>query len=243
MTPRNRSKKTIIEEKEEEKSLLHRHRPFYFAYGSPDTKVQVSFKLQLANKLPLYFGYTQFMFWALEEHSVPFRDITFNPELFYRIHTKGAGALHSIDIGPHNHNSNGKGGTASRAYNGQYVRFNFESKGDQWMTRANLQLSAYHTFDHGNKDIQQYVGPASLNLSFVQLFDGWFDKSEITLMATPGGRWMDHWDRGGYQLSWSFRLGAINLTPSFYFQYYHGYAESLLNYDKMVDQFRGGIIF
>src|SRR5688572_9136616 len=73
---------------EEEASILQRHYPFYFVYGRPLSKLQVSFKTPVVRKFPLYFGYTQFMFWALEEESKPFRDLTYNPELFYRHEVK-----------------------------------------------------------------------------------------------------------------------------------------------------------
>src|SRR3546814_3432727 len=66
-------------------------------YG-PDTnseaRIQFSFKYQLfasrrAEGLPrswrdgLHFGYTQRMFWDLGAYSSPFRNIDFQPELFY----------------------------------------------------------------------------------------------------------------------------------------------------------------
>src|SRR3546814_20190894 len=66
-------------------------------YG-PDTnseaRIQFSFKYQLfasrrSEGLPrswrdgLHFGYTQRMFWDLGAYSSPFRNIDFQPELFY----------------------------------------------------------------------------------------------------------------------------------------------------------------
>ncbi len=227
---------------EEDASILQRHRPFYFAYGRPTSKLQVSFKIPLIRKVPLYFGYTQFMFWALSEKSKPFRDLTFNPELFYRWHQR-RGLLSSIDFGVFGHNSNGKSGADSRSLDEQYVRFNFDREGARWLTRFGLQAAYLHGFDDTNKDIQRYLGPLSVSVSFIQLFDAWFDKSEISLQATPGGKLADAWDYGGYQLSWSFRLGKFALVPAFYIQFYHGYAETLLNYDKRVSELRGGVIF
>jgi outer membrane phospholipase A len=227
----------------EDQSVLQRHRPFYFAYGNPVSKLQVSFKTPIVRDWPLYFGYTQFMFWALTEKSKPFRDLTYNPELFYRL-DKRWGLLSSVDFGIFAHNSNGKGGKDSRSLDEQYVRLNFDHEGRRWMTRFAVQGAYLHGFDDTNKNIQKFLGPLSVSVSFIQLFDGsWIDKSEINLQATPGGKLADSWDYGGYQLSWSFRLGGIDLVPAFYLQYYHGFAETLLNYDKRVSEFRGGIIF
>lgn len=227
----------------EDESILQRHHPFYFVYGEPLSKLQLSFKSPAFHDVPLYFGYTQLMFWALNEDSKPFRDLTYNPELFYRYSPKNWGWLKSIDFGILGHHSNGKQGAISRSYDKQYLRFNFESEGRRWLTRFSLQAAYLHGFDPGNKVIQDYVGPLNLSISFVQLFDSWIDKSEVAFMAQPGGKFSTRWDQGGYQLSWSFRIGKVALVPAFYLQYYYGYAETLLNYDVDVREFRGGIIF
>ncbi len=227
----------------EDSSILQRHNPFYFVYGEPLSKLQLSFKSPAFRDVPLYFGYTQFMFWALTEESKPFRDLTYNPELFYRWSPHDWGWLTSVDFGILGHHSNGKRGPDSRSYDKQYVRFNFENEGRRWLTRFSLQGAYLYGFDPTNKDIQNYVGPLSLSVSFVQLFDSWIDKSEVAFMAAPGGKFSTRWDQGGYQLSWSFRLGGFALVPSFYMQYYYGYAETLLNYNVDVREFRGGVIF
>lgn len=226
----------------EEQSLLQRHHPFYFAYSSHESKLQASFKTPLVDKWPVYFGYTQLMFWALTADSAPFRDLTYNPELFYRLSLDNAGPLQSIDFGAIEHNSNGKAGDDSRSFNRSYVRFNLVKDGPRWVTRFSTQLSAMHPLET-NKNIQDFVGPLSFTISFVQMFDAWIDKSEIALQASPGGKFANRWDYGGYQLSWSFRVGAIHLVPAFYLQYYRGFAETLLNYDKRVNEFRVGVIF
>jgi len=228
---------------EEERSILERHYPFYFVYGRPLSKLQLSFKAPVVKGIPLYFGYTQFMFWALEEKSKPFRDFTYNPELFYRLGVAKMGFLKSIDFGIYGHNSNGKSDADSRSLDKHYLRFNFDREGHRWVTRFGAQLSYLYAFDKTNANIQNYIGPLSLSISFIQLFDSWVDKSEVALAVAPGGKFAQDWDRGGYQLSWSFRFGRFDLVPAFYLQYYYGYAETLLNYDQQVSEFRGGIIF
>ena len=228
---------------EEDESTLQRHHPFYFAFGRPTSKLQVSFKTPIIKELPLYFGYTQFMFWALEEESKPFRDLTYNPELFYRWSQQRWRILDSIDFGVWSHTSNGKAADDSRSLNRNYVRFNFQREGRRWITRTGVQLSYLHGFDPTNRDIQDYIGPLAFSISFIQLFDAWIDKSELALQVSPGGKFAENWDRGGYQLSWSFRLGTFDLVPAFYVQYYYGYAETLLNYDSQVSELRGGVIF
>ncbi|MGZ3722938.1 MAG: phospholipase A [Bdellovibrionales bacterium] len=227
----------------DETDILQRHQPFYFAYGHELSKLQVSFKTPLVRTWQLYFGYTQLMFWALNRDSKPFHDLTFNPELFYTYHLDNRPLLKSIDFGFLNHNSNGKDGPESRSFNKSYVRFNFEKELKHWVARLSIQAQDIYNFDPGNANIQDYVGPLAFNMTFIQLFDGWLDKSEISLAALPGGKFANGWDHGGYQLSWSFRLGGLKIVPAFYLQYYRGFAETLINYNERVDVFRGGVIF
>lgn len=227
----------------EDQSVLERHYPFYYVYGRPLSKLQVSFKSPIVRGFPLYFGYTQFMFWELGKESKPFRDFTYNPELFYRLEVKKMGFLKSVDFGLFGHNSNGKSRADSRSLDKHYVRLNFDKEGDRWVTRFGAQVSYLYEFDETNRDIQDFIGPLSLSVSFIQLFNSWVDKSEVALSVSPGGKFSHRWDQGGYQLSWSFRFGKFDLTPAFYMQYYYGYAETLLNYNQEVSEFRGGIIF
>ncbi len=244
------SQSTLVDSKDKAKAVdsddaavLQRHYPFYFAYGHALSKLQVSFKSPLVRSRPLYFGYTQLMFWALNDDSKPFRDLTFNPELFYRWDLGQATWLKSVDIGGFNHNSNGKAGPDSRSYNKSYLRANFEHQGPRWISRFSLQGSDLYGFDPGNTDIQDFIGPVSFSLSFIQLFKAWVDRSELALQFSPGGKFSHRWGYGGYQASYSFRLGGIHLVPAFYLQYYRGYAETLLNYNQRVNVFRAGLIF
>lgn len=227
----------------ENSEILQRHYPFYFGYGKKTFKIQVSFKTPIVRNVPLYFGYTQLMFYKFGPHTKSFRDVTYNPELFYRLSFDHQGLFKSIDFGGFDHNSNGKPGDDHRSYNTTYVRGNFEKQSSRWITRAGIQAQYLYSFETGNRDIQDYIGPLAFNISFIQLFESWVDKSEISLQATPGGKFADHWDHGGYQLSWSFRLGGIHLVPAFYLQYYNGFAETLLNYNHRTNDLRAGLIF
>jgi phospholipase A1 len=239
------SEQNLEKMRKEEESLLQRHHPFYFAYGNPTTKAQLSFKVPIVEDIPLYFGYSQLIFWELTENSKPFRDMTYNPELFYRFNLEdGSYILKSIDVGLWNHNSNGKRDLDSRSYNKSYLRFNAAYEFDKWVIRASAQLAALYDFDATNRDIQDYISPVSFSVAIAQLFDGtWVDKSEFSIQASPGGKFANHWEKGGYQFAYSFRLGGLKVVPAFYLQYYTGYAESLLNYDRNEQESRGGVIF
>ncbi|MGE4132597.1 MAG: phospholipase A [Bdellovibrionales bacterium] len=233
--------RTINDETRREERILQRHSPLYFAYGEPNSKLQLSFKSAVIRGFPLYMAYTQVMFWELNAESKPFRDFTYAPELFYRMNLQEVGWLKSVDFGLFGHNSNGKSGDASRSLDMNYLRFNFEREGRRWTTRFSTQFAYLHGFDPGNNRIQDYVGPLTFSLTFIQLFDSWLDKTMLTFSAAPGGKFAQDWDRGGYQVSWAFRLGGLDLIPAFYVQYYYGYAETLLNFDQHNRELRVGL--
>ena len=68
------------------------------------------------------------------------------------------------------------------------------------------------------------------------------NRGELYFRIFPGGSYAERWDRGAQEVGLSFRLGHFGLRPSLYFQYYNGYAESLLTYNRSESHFRAGII-
>lgn len=235
------SEKLEVLEKKDQLALL-RHKQMYLAYGVPLTKLQFSFKSPIIENIPFYFAYSQIIFWRLREDSKPFEDATYNPELFYRYGIKGSD-LKFIDFGVWEHNSNGKKGDVSRSYDQSYVKLNYSFEAEDWITEVTGKLTYVYNKDEGNRDIYEYISPFEFSVRFIQLFDSILDKSELSLDFNPGGQYGERWDRGGYQVGLSFRLGGLKFVPSFYLQYFHGYAETLINYNQKVDQYRAGFIF
>lgn len=230
-------------EKEDNLNLF-RHQPFYFAYGNPDSKVQLSFKYRVITDMPIYFAYTQIMFWDLTEDSKPFKDSTYNPEFIYTYDLEKKIFLDTIDFGVWEHNSNGKSGDASRSFERAFVRFNFAREYDKFLFKFSTKLGYIYGLDKTNDDIRDYISPLELRFSFIGLFKGWaMDRSSFDIRYFPGGDWAQDWGRGGYELSTSFRLGGLSIVPAFYVQYFRGYAESLINYNQRVSELRAGFIF
>lgn len=227
----------------EDRLNLSRNQPMYFAFGDPLTKVQLSFKYRLVKNMPLYFGFTQILFWDLGEDSKPFKDTTYNPEFMYRYSIKDNSYIKSIDFGIWEHNSNGKDGPASRSFERAYVRANFEHEYDKWILRFSTKLGYIYGLDKTNKDIQDYISPLELKFTLVEVFRGMLDKSELSLRFFPGGKYADKFSNGGFELGMSFRFGGLDIIPAFYMQYFNGYAESMINYDQRVNEFRAGFIF
>lgn len=222
--------------------VFQRLDPVYSVYRANEFKLQVSFQTPIVRTWPLYFGYTQLMFYDFDVDRKLFADVTYNPQIYYRFNLGSDVALTSIDLGIFDHNSNGKPLDDHRSYDKSYLRLNFDWANAEWLERFSIQGQYLYEFESTNLDIQEYIGPLSFQLVFLRLFPTWVDQSRVTVDITPGGRFAQRWDHGSFQISWSFRLGGLDLVPAFYVQYYNGYAESLLNYSQHVDVLRAGLI-
>ena len=49
-------------------------------------------------------------------------------------------------------------------------------------------------------------------------------------------------NKGGRELGLIYKLGSENFNPAFYLQYYSGYSEMLLHYEKKVNEVRAGLL-
>lgn len=227
--------------KKEERKVIG-YKPIYLAYGEPSTKIQFSFRSEMSDTLPINFGYTQIIFWNLREESKPFYDATYNPEFFYRWRPFDK-KWTMIDFGIWEHNSNGKASLESRSFDQSYVRGVYLEDWGAFATLLSVKLKFLYNLDDNNENIKNYVGPVDIDLHLVQIFEKVVDQAELILSARPGGVWGDQFDQGGYQVALNFHFKGIHINPAFYLQYYHGYAETLVNYNKKVDEFRIGFMF
>jgi len=233
--------KLLETEAKHERLSFTKYHPVYFAYGNPTTKLQFSFKYQTFVWMPLYFGYTQVMFWKLSQESLPFKDLNYAPEIFYRFEVKNR-ILESVDFSPVAHLSNGRDGGASRTLNRAYVRTNLKTPLSEGEVKISATFYGYYNLGEENADLYDYVGPLDLKFTVTQFVPWILDRGELYVRVFPGGSYAERWDRGGQELGLSFRIGGLGLNPSIYFQYYNGYAESLLDYNHLESSFRGGII-
>lgn len=223
-----------------DQSNILRHRPIYVISGKPDTKVQLSLKLRIIEKWDLFVGYSQTMFWQLGNDSSPFRDVSYNPELFYRF-KMNQGFWDTLDAGIE-HQSNGKDGEASRSFDRAFVQFNtifgLGNRKVSWDTR----FFAFYDTDHTNKDIRDYVSFWNTKLAVIDMFGGILDKGETYIVFFPGGVYSNKWANGGTEVGVKFRFKAFGENPFFFIQGYSGYSESLLNYNEFVKSYRAGFL-
>ncbi len=226
---------------------IARHKDIYFIYGDPNAKVQISLKFKLFSKADLFLAYTQTMFWNLGKESSPFEDVNYNPELFYRINLTNSGILKSIDVGLFEHLSNGKAGLDSRAFNRSYIKFNTVSHFYKWTFNWDTKVFAIYRFglDKTNQDIGQYMGFWETKIYFVNFFDlnDFIDRAQMYFSFFSGGEISQSISKGGQELGFKIRLGGGKFNPFLFVQLYHGYNESLLNYNKESFSYRFGLSF
>jgi len=226
---------------------LSRYKDLYFIFGSPTTKIQISFKYKITHLLDLYLGYTQDMFWDLGKSSVPFRDINFNPDLFYRIDFPEHTFMKAIDFGIFEHDSNGKDGDTSRAWNGSFIKFYTIVRFYNWSFNWDTKFYWFYNFAMGdyNKDLREYAGFWNTRISFINYYDPdkFVDRISLYFSFFPGGKYSQRWNKGGQEIGFKFRVGGKAFYPSIFVQLYHGYNENLLDYNKEVFAYRMGISF
>ncbi|MEN0059461.1 MAG: phospholipase A [Bdellovibrio sp.] len=223
-------------------NTVRAYKPVYIAYGHPDTKLQFSFRSELSDVAPVNFAYSQIIFWQLGEDSKPFRDATYTPEFFYRWSPSGD-RWSAVDFGIWEHNSNGKAGADSRSYDQSYVRGIYSIHTRNFLASFALKLRLLYNYDEENGDIQDYIGPFDLDIRLIGLFDFLLDQSEVIFNLRPGGKFGTETDKGGYQISAKCHIRGLKINPAFYIQYYQGYAETLINYQQRVSEFRVGFVF
>lgn len=215
-----------------------------------EAKFQLSFKGHLWPKddrgnHDLWFGYTQVSHWQLwnAEASRPFRETSYEPELMYTYEPPGL-AWAGWRVGhvglSLNHNSNGRGGDLSRSWN-RAIAFVRAEKGATLVTLRTWTRIRETGIDD-NPEIEDYYGRADVQVS--HRF-----RTGVELNATgrhslrAGSR-----SRGAIQLDLSAPL-CRDHWPAWacvdslraYVQGYHGYAESLLDYNHKDAYFGIGV--
>ncbi|MCW5621375.1 MAG: phospholipase A [Burkholderiales bacterium] len=234
-------------------AALSVYEPVYFSVGShggSNAKFQLSFKYHLFNedaglarRVPalghLYLGYTQTSLWDLESESNPFRDTSYKPRLFYADpdvwHARSRPVRLGAELGI-GHESNGRSEDDSRSINILYLRpaLTFGAAGKWQLILAPM---LYHYLDKAdNDDIAEYRGHVDFMAS-VGKSDSW----QLTSMLREGTG--DGWS---LQLDLTYPLRSValgNLNGYLHFQYFGGWGESLLDYNRRLPaQYRLGLM-
>ena len=215
--------------------------PMYFADGKNGdnlAKFQFSFKYRIM--LPddprsrafldnLYFGYTQTSIWDLSADSAPFRDTSYEPQLFYYLQDTGWTSPFFTRMGVATgigHESNGRAGDASRAINIVFVRPTWDFGN---LDSNHLTLSPkfyYYLSKSGNEDIQDYRGYVDLLVKYGSP-DGW-------QLATTLRKGTVGW-RGSIDSQLTYPLAKLFGSAwggYLWLGYFNGYGEDILDYNQ-----------
>lgn len=230
---------------------LSAYEPIYAVYGpgtNSEARIQLSFKYQLFGSRAreedhaslrdgLYFAYTQRMFWDLGAESSPFRNIDYQPELFYLSEPVAIAGKATVSgqIGLR-HESNGRDGDASRSINSIYVApmAAFPLSGG-WRLTVAPRAWLFVGDRSDNPDIRRYRGNGSL---FMEV------GGDNGLRLSTSTRFNLSTGKGAVSADMSYPLRRIlGGGPDFYLfgQSFYGYGENLLDYDRRTTRFRIGL--
>lgn len=209
---------------------VFRFKPNYFLLGVPDTKIQWGFKTEPIPGSSVYIGFTQKLFWNLFTESLPFKDINYNPSIFYRMKLNEQSYLEIIGI---EHESNGRGDLDSRSWNRtglRYLTYDRMSNGmeNQW----DLQFWIPVFPSRENKDLAAYRGIYDLSYTLTGILGPSYLMSELTLRLYPGGKWYIDPSKGGQEITFKMRGKGKWFFANIVAQIFHGYGENMLNYSE-----------
>lgn len=216
------------------------HNPTYFVFGDDDLKLQFSFKYRLAKSFPVYFAYTQLMFWDIYDESKPFEDVNYKPEIFYRLIETDSKSFKTLDMG-YLHTSNGKDKLDSRSLDRIYLRSNYITKISRHYLDVNLMVYKIFNEDDTNKDIVNHLGYWDLNMILTDLILINDQSIDLEFRAYAGSKVYDI-DQGATQIGLAYNFGSNNFNPSLYLQWFEGYGESLIGYNKKRSEYRLGFM-
>ncbi len=231
---------------------LSAYQPMYFLFGvDPGTeksKFQLSFKYKLFNAPfdsqmvngfmdGFHLAYTQTSYWDLKSDSKPFDDTSYKPELFYLIpkidlNTSWIKAF-GIQTG-FQHESNGKDDPDSRSTNFAYIE----------------PIMAFHLTDKYflaiAPKVWAYVGNDNETNPDLYKYRGYFNFQ--AKIGNPEGFVLDtntRWAEEGpsFQTDLSYPLTSLfrnRLNLYLHLQYFNGYAERLVEYQKKEEILRLG---
>jgi phospholipase A1 len=210
-------------------NLLPPGTPGAVDYDDLETQFQLSFKFPLAvdlfgGKADIYGAYSNRSFWQvyLQDESAPFRETNHEPEIWMQFPNRWSfwGITNTENRVGFVHQSNGQGEPLSRSWNRIYANILLEK--DDFL----VQLKPWIVLDSGrsdNPDITDFMGHGELVASWNR--DGHVVSTMLRNQLESG------FDRGALELSWSFPLGSYPYLKG-YLQYFYGYGESLIDYDR-----------
>lgn len=222
--------------------------PNYIIADNQDGKSQISFKYDIVSnyQIGLFVAYNQIMLWNFCNSFISFRDINYAPEL--HLESSSLGFLDYARIGLYKHKSNGKDGTSIRSIDQSYVETQF-SIGKKYNFGWRIRYFTLWDTSSQNKDIDRYIGSFVNELFFqVKGSGNYIDEEKFYIKGEAGNH---QWEIGeslyGVKRYWiesglSFRILTSKIQPRIFIQYFRGYGEMMLGFDKYTENIRLGIM-
>jgi phospholipase A1 len=211
--------------------------PDFTGFKKQEVKYQVSAKAPILRNLfgsntSLFGAYTQTAWWQLFSDegitSSPFRETNYEPELFLRHYGGPAlpfgGRIANLDLALV-HESNGRSEFLSRSWNRLMARFTADY-GDLALFGRLWYRLPEDAEDDDNPGEYRYLGYGDIRAVWAP------NRNTFSAMWRPGT------EESGTELTWSY---PISRNMRVYAQWWYGYGESLLDYDRKVNRFGIGI--
>lgn len=168
------------------------------------------------------FGYTQKAMWQIFASSGPMREMNFNPELFIEttdIFSKNFRYKFSLA-----HKSNGQADDRGQSRSMNYIYFTF------YYTLGNFSIfPTIRAIDGDTSDFTQKVSWFYIEASYMINGSGIYLKYSPAYVAEQ---------KYNIEVSYSY---SILKNFALYFQYYNGYNETEIDYDKKVNRISVGL--
>ena len=212
-----------------------------------EVKFQVSFKTPFweqpfGENSALFFAYTGQSYWQAynKDVSSPFRETNHEPEVFAAWATDwqlGGWQIPYFSMGV-SHQSNGRSGLGSRSWNRIYTEFAFEQ--DRWVLAfkpwwripEDRKTDPLDPDGDDNPDIDDFMG-------YFELYSAYqWDEHNFGIMLRNNLR-SDN--KGAFQFDWTFPLDDEGKLRG-YVQYFNGYGESLIDYNRHVNRLGVGFV-
>lgn len=210
-------------------------------------RINVNYRLigDNSSKNGLYFSYTQLSFWNFYDKSSPFFDNNYSPELVAHFDAfvlpEDFCCLPSASLSL-KHESNGQSGDIDRSWNRAVFTLEFGHPSRSSIYGYTSVWYPFHYSTPGN--ISSFTGYGECKLVFQN--DA---QKKIRIGASASTRF-----GGGNSFFKCIALeGFVNpffqsktrlkWLPSFMVQYYYGYAENMINYNKISNVIRIGLAF
>ncbi len=219
---------------------IYRHNENYFITGKEETKIQLSFKMELIADAGFYVAYTQLMFWDLGIGTAHFSDVNYNPEFFYRLRLSNS-ILKEIDFCPLDHKSDGQTAENARSWNRTYINLRSDYEFFHLNFRTETKMYYFYEYDNTNPEIYRKLGLIEFGFTIENLLLGRFSQDELNIKIVPGGVFSMSENEGHQELNFKFRLQIPRLNPSIYFQIYNGTDEKLIKYNETATSYRIGL--